>query len=114
MIVAAAVAREVQWSEHESRHSLAFTEEEQGRSMPSLWGSKKNGNGGEHNESEDNMRDHMARTSQDGEPTERDRLLPDNRRSGSSRRRPHSEGYLDPDDPAVSIAHHTTSTFQRP
>lgn len=46
----------------------------------------------------------MARASEDSnsrrrEPNERDRLLPD-----SGRRPPHADGYLDPDDPAVSPA----------
>lgn len=67
--------------------------------MPSLWGSKQNGDDEEHEHDENPSNDNMT---QDREPSERDRLLPDSRRSGSSRRRPHSDGYLDPDDPAVS------------
>lgn len=85
--------------------------------MSTLWGSKKtdnadddedntlhvNGNGS--GEAADNS--NMARSSDERprsqrsrrEPTERDRLLPNNPRP------PHSDGYLDPDDPAVS-AHH--------
>lgn len=72
--------------------------------MPSLWGSKKNGSDDEHDQGrEEQTNGNMARASTDREPTERDRLLPDSRRSGSSRRRPHSDGYLDPDDPAVGF-----------
>lgn len=40
----------------------------------------------------------MARDSAEHEPTERDRLLP----ADPHRRPPHADGYLDPDDPAVS------------
>jgi hypothetical protein len=51
---------------------------------------------GKHNDSEEQNGDtsNMPRDSEDSrrrEPTERDRLLP-----------PRSDGYLDPDDPAVS------------
>ncbi len=53
----------------------------------------------EHQENGDSS--DMPRNSGDSgrrrEPNERDRLLPDNHR-----RPPHSDGYLDPDDPAVS------------
>ena len=46
----------------------------------------------------------MPRDSEDSrrEPNERDRLLAGSNRSGSSRRQPNRDGYLDPDDPAVS------------
>ncbi|QIW95896.1 hypothetical protein AMS68_001414 [Peltaster fructicola] len=65
--------------------------------MVSLWGSNKNGD----DQAQDNHRessDNMPRASEDEhhEPTERDRLLP--REHG----RPRQDGYLDPDDPAVS------------
>lgn len=62
--------------------------------MTSLWGTKKKDNGEQH-DSEDNM----ARDEEDSrrEPTERDRLLPQQQQH----RPPHSDGYLDPDDPAV-------------
>ncbi|KAK6439323.1 hypothetical protein LTR95_004468 [Oleoguttula sp. CCFEE 5521] len=77
--------------------------------MTTLWGSKKkddddiddvlhvNGGEGSDNmarESEDGPRPRSARASR--EPNERDRLLPRNPRP------PHGDGYLDPDDPAVS------------
>ena len=66
---------------------------------------------GDNNKNKDNgdeeEHENMQRASEDSrrrEPNERDRLLPDNNRPGSSRRRrPQSDGYLDPDDPAVSI-----------
>ena len=63
--------------------------------MVSLWGNNKD-NGDQNDDDEG-----MARGSQDSsrrEATERDRLLPDN-----NRRSPRGDGYLDPDDPAVSI-----------
>lgn len=67
--------------------------------MVSLWGSKKDGQGraenGEHareeNDHQSPARDY-GRRSQEPEPDERTRLLP---RDGN--------GYLSPDDPAVSI-----------
>jgi hypothetical protein len=63
-----------------------------GSKMSTLWGSKKsNGQPGDEGEGGD-----RPRSSRDREPTERDRLLPANPRP------PHSDGYLDPDDPAVS------------
>lgn len=79
--------------------------------MSSLWGSKKidNANGDQHDDEEQGEqrdfdagssrpRSRTSRTSRNmREPTERDRLLPANPRP------PHSDGYLDPDDPAVSI-----------
>lgn len=72
--------------------------------MVSLWGTKKDNddqeepqvNGGESADNSSNM----ARTSEEGRPrsrrapNERDPLLP-------SHGPPHSDGYLDPDDPAV-------------
>lgn len=69
----------------------------------SLWGTKKK-------DDDDNLpaeRSHPASgrdfDEDDGrmreEATERDRLLP-----SDHRRPPHSDGYLDPDDPAVSVA----------
>lgn len=76
--------------------------------MSSLWGSKKTDdhtdntdeqNGGENGTGRPHtarQRDFDADESRMREPTERDRLLPDN-----NRRPPHSDGYLDPDDPAV-------------
>lgn len=82
--------------------------------MVSLWGSN-NKDDNHKNQDPDNHSgedDNMARSSEDGtdgrqppsrreyerrEATERDRLLPSNPRP------PHSDGYLDPDDPAVSF-----------
>ncbi|KAK5134337.1 hypothetical protein LTR08_006517 [Meristemomyces frigidus] len=70
----------------------------------SLWGTKKKDD--DQNESEgaetgEAGSGDMPRSSQDSsrrrEPTERDRLLPSHPRPP-----PHSDGYLDPDDPAVS------------
>ena len=64
--------------------------------MVSLFG-KKDDNAEQNGEGSD-----MARNSDDGgsrrEPNERDRLLP----SEGHRPPPRSDGYLDPDDPAVS------------
>ena len=80
--------------------------------MTTLWGSnnsnkdpKINGeqteeNGGAATDpTTNNHNTNMARASEENrrEPTERDRLLPDN-----ANRHPRSDGYLDPDDPAVS------------
>nr|POE49500.1 uncharacterized protein c23c11.06c [Quercus suber] len=64
--------------------------------MSSLWGAKKNTNSSAAQDDEHENGD-MARHSEEHgrQPTERDRLLPD-------RRPPPAEGYLDPDDPAVS------------
>ena len=59
--------------------------------MTTLWGSKKNGNGDQNGEEGSGM----ARNSH--EATERDRLLPES----NNRRSTRSDGYLDPDDPAV-------------
>ena len=64
--------------------------------MVSLWGSK---NGEDHNEGDDtehgggDNRQH-SRHSGGPEPDERTRLLP-----------PRNDGFLDPDDPAVSLKH---------
>ena len=70
----------------------------------SLWGSKKttDENDQDHAEGAENGEagGDMSRSSQDSrrrEPTERDRLLPSQHRPP-----PHADGYLDPDDPAVS------------
>ena len=70
----------------------------------SLWGTKKNDdqNDQDHPEGAENgeSAENMPRNSQDSrrrDPTERDRLLP------SRLPPPHSDGYLDPDDPAVSV-----------
>ena len=77
--------------------------------MVSLFGNKQDDN--QHNGEEEDSGVNGQRTSEEmprqsgrsqassrrREPTERDRLLPD-----SGRRRPQSDGYLDPDDPAVS------------
>ena len=62
--------------------------------MVSLWGSKSGeehaeGEGGEHDGEESR---HSTRQSGGPEPHERTRLLP-----------PRNDGYLDPDDPAVSL-----------
>ncbi|WPH02669.1 Hypothetical protein R9X50_00553500 [Acrodontium crateriforme] len=69
----------------------------------SIWGSKKKGNDEEGHGSAREFGEQHTHDSLDGgdrssqrEPTERDRLLPLNPRP------PHSDGYLDPDDPAVS------------
>lgn len=62
--------------------------------MSGLLNNKKNSDSAEQNGEHSNM----ARDSEDSrrrEPTERDRLLP-----------PRSDGYLDPDDPAVSEGQH--------
>lgn len=80
--------------------------------MPSLWGSKKNGGG---DDDEQQHGDEVQRHSTDSrpssrtmrEPTERDRLLPANPRP------PHADGYLDPDDPAVSPYNLWTVRFMR-
>lgn len=62
--------------------------------MPSLWGSKNKDNGEDNDEARPESRPDSRSMR---EPTERDRLLPDN----SNRRPPQADGYLDPDDPAV-------------
>lgn len=62
--------------------------------MSGLFGGKKN----DDSPQENGETSSMPRDSEDSrrrEPTERDRLLP-----------PRSDGYLDPDDPAVSKAEH--------
>lgn len=74
--------------------------------MVSLWGSKKddddneqhNGNGEDMpRDSDDNARAPPSRREYERrEARETDRLLPSNPRP------PHADGYLDPDDPAVS------------
>lgn len=73
--------------------------------MPSLWGSKTKDNGEETGEGRPESRPDSRSMR---EPTERDRLLPDNHR-----RPPHADGYLDPDDPAVSdrLPRTTTKTL---
>lgn len=76
--------------------------------MSSLWGSKKKDNAEQHAHDDEEQADPRdfdeagsrprsgnSRTMR--EPTERDRLLPANPRP------PHADGYLDPDDPAVSV-----------
>jgi hypothetical protein len=65
--------------------------------MTTLWGSKKQDEQVDQEGEESNM---SRRSEEHGrEATERDRLLPDNQQRRSNR----SDGYLDPDDPAVSI-----------
>lgn len=74
--------------------------------MSSLWGSKKNTAATD----DQVVNSTMSRPSEDDahiEPTERDRLLP------SQPRPPHSDGYLDPDDPAVSPYNLWTVRFLR-
>lgn len=68
--------------------------------MVSLWGTNKNGDEQAQETHIEHSND-MPRASEDEarEPTERDRLLP--REQGRSRH----DGYLDPDDPAVSRIH---------
>lgn len=77
--------------------------------MPSLWGSKKqNGDAAENTEGEQrDFGDNRPTSSSMREPTERDRLLPANPRP------PHADGYLDPDDPAVSPYNLWTVRFMR-
>jgi hypothetical protein len=71
--------------------------------MSTLWGSKKDDNTTiePHPNGGDSSTSHVVRDSDDiarmREPTERDRLLP-----ADTRRPLHADGYLDPDDPAVS------------
>jgi len=82
--------------------------------MPSLWGSnKQNGDAEQHGQDEqrdfgggDNNSSNRPASSM-REPTERDRLLP------ASPRPPHADGYLDPDDPAVSPYNLWTVRFMR-
>lgn len=65
--------------------------------MVSLWGSAKDdGNNQDHGVSASDTRNPRGEGQSSHEPDERTRLLP-------SRRPPTGEGYLDPDDPAVSI-----------
>ncbi|KAK4890075.1 hypothetical protein LTR27_011181 [Elasticomyces elasticus] len=71
--------------------------------MTSLWGSKKKNDDEQEVEGDNSQNDNMASSrSQQGRsrgpelPNERDRLLPSNPRP------PHRDGYLDPDDPAVT------------
>lgn len=67
--------------------------------MSGLFNGKKNDDSPEQNgEASDMPRD--SEESRRREPTERDRLLP-----------PRSDGYLDPDDPAVSDQHHSNATW---
>ncbi|SMY24539.1 unnamed protein product [Zymoseptoria tritici ST99CH_1A5] len=84
--------------------------------MSTLWGSKKSDTGTNPEESHptgdssNNPDVLVVRNSDDSmrpEPTERDRLLPD------TRHRPHGDGYLDPDDPAVSPYNLWTVRFLR-
>ncbi|KAL8940775.1 MAG: hypothetical protein Q9211_002118 [Gyalolechia sp. 1 TL-2023] len=58
--------------------------------MVSLWGSK-NGEERQHENDDGDEEDHRQQSRQSREADERTRLLP-----------PHNDGYLDPDDPAVS------------
>ncbi|KAI5366312.1 Putative alpha/Beta hydrolase [Septoria linicola] len=79
----------------------------------SLWGSKKKDDDREQQENgEGNSRPHSRRDFEDEdtmrEPNERDRLLP-----ADNRRPPHADGYLDPDDPAVSPYNLWTVRFMR-
>lgn len=62
--------------------------------MVSLWGSK-NGDDRQHEDEAANGEDSRQPSRQSREPDERTRLLPPHR----------NEGYLDPDDPAVSVSH---------
>lgn len=69
----------------------------------SLWGSRKKQNGTQEGAEDDESHtgdmpppSRRSGGSRSREPTERDRLLPANNRP------PHADGYLDPDDPAVS------------
>ncbi|KAM3420132.1 hypothetical protein BST61_g3433 [Cercospora zeina] len=75
----------------------------------SLWGTKqkKDDDQPEHN-GEGNSRRDFDDSSRMREPTERDRLLP-----ADHRRPPHADGYLDPDDPAVSPYNLWTVRFMR-
>ncbi|CAK1364025.1 hypotheticalsprotein [Cercospora beticola] len=78
----------------------------------SLWGTKqkKDDDHPEQN-GESTSRPHSRRDFDDSrmrEPTERDRLLP-----ADNRRPPHADGYLDPDDPAVSPYNLWTVRFMR-
>lgn len=76
--------------------------------MPSLWGSNKPNGDDTHEEEQAEQRDFGSRpNSSMREPTERDRLLPTNPRP------PHEDGYLDPDDPAVSPYNLWTVRFAR-
>ena len=65
--------------------------------MPSLWGSKtRSPDGADEAENPPRTSDeHVTRRA----PTERDRLLPAH---SHPPHHPHADGYLDPDDPAVS------------
>ncbi|KAK3110539.1 hypothetical protein LTR53_015055 [Teratosphaeriaceae sp. CCFEE 6253] len=68
--------------------------------MTTLWGSKKNDDEQENegvNGQSDDMAASQSRGSRSRDPTERDRLLPSNPRPP-----PNRDGYLDPDDPAVT------------
>ena len=60
--------------------------------MVSLWGSKNSGDGQENDDEENTQDEGRPRSSRQREPDERTRLLP-----------PSHEGFLDPDDPAVSV-----------
>lgn len=75
----------------------------------SLWGSKnKDNDPPQDQEPDDGQVEDMPRrsgSSRRRDPTERDRLLPPNPRP------PHADGYLDPDDPAVSAYEANPSHF---
>ncbi len=66
--------------------------------MPTLWGNNNN----DTNEANGEAANMAPRDPEDSrrEPTERDRLLPDQQQNRNNHGR--SDGYLDPDDPAVS------------
>ncbi|KAI6831682.1 hypothetical protein KC340_g2245 [Hortaea werneckii] len=80
----------------------------------SLWGSRKKQNGTQEGAEDDESHggdmpppSRRSGGSRSREPTERDRLLPANNRP------PHADGYLDPDDPAVSPYNLWTVRFLR-
>lgn len=78
----------------------------------SLWGTKQKKDDDQPEQNgESTSRPHSRRDFDDSrmrEPTERDRLLP-----ADNRRPPHADGYLDPDDPAVSPYNLWTVRFMR-
>ncbi|PPJ50819.1 hypothetical protein CBER1_06503 [Cercospora berteroae] len=78
----------------------------------SLWGTKQKTDDEQPEQNgESTSRPHSRRDFDDSrmrEPTERDRLLP-----ADNRRPPHADGYLDPDDPAVSPYNLWTVRFMR-
>lgn len=78
--------------------------------MVSLWGSKKDKNGQSPDNGNDSPSDDRPRSSQDHqEPDERTRLLP----RQPPPHQPRHDGYLDPDDPAVSPYNLWTVRFSR-